>query len=507
MIKNCLMICTVAFFVLLGCSPEISNVENLSRPPAIDPDYADILVPPNIAPLNFKIREEGTAFKAVFSAGTIKINIDAPNGLVQIPQKKWERLLSSSTGTTFHIDIYAKRDNDKWIKYETMTNKVSEQPIDSHVAYRLINPGYQLWWDLGIYQRDVTTFKESPIFTNRLSKHNCMNCHSFCQNDPNRMMFHMRAQLGGTMIIREDNIKKVDIKTDYTMSAGVYPAWHPGGKHIAYSVNKIFQNFHAYKDKSLYVYDSASDLVIYDIEKNQVTTSPSVSTDRMENLPNWHPNGKDLYFISTDEFIDQTRPDVVKYELMHTTYDVNTNEWGEVEPLITTAETGKSVTFPKVSPNGRFLIFTMSDYGYFTIHNTTSDLWLYDLEKKSYHELAVNSNHVDSYHSWSSDGHWFVFASKRRDQLCSRLYFSYVDDAGEASKPFLLPQKNPEYYDTYLLNYNVPELITGPVKVSHWELAKNVGLDPISAQFDSTVQVDALSGASKIMIDGAVPYQ
>jgi Tol biopolymer transport system component len=290
------------------------------------------------------------------------------------------------------------------------------------------------------------------------------------------------------------------------MSAGVYSSWHPGGKHIAYSVNKIYQNFHAHRDKNLYVYDTASDIVIYDIENKEVTTSPVVSTKRLENLPTWHPNGKDLYFIAADAYVDESNYDSVFYDLMHTSYDVNSKEWGEVSPLLTTTETGKSITFPKVSSNGRFLMFTMSDYGYFTIHNTSSDLWLYDLEKSTYHELEVNSDHVDSYHSWSSDGHWFVFVSKRRDELCSRLYFSYVDEQGRASKPFLLPQKDPAYYDTFLLNYNRPELISGPVRVSNWAIERTAVTDPVPVSFDSTVQIDALSGASKIMMDGAKPY-
>ncbi len=502
-----LMLCILSIF-WAGCSSDLSDVESVARQPHIDPDYSDLVIPPNMAPLNFIIKENGQAFKVVFTGLTENIEINSKTGLVQIPIKKWKHLLDACKGSSFTIDVFVQEKNKKWRRYQSLTNQVSAVPIDSFVAYRLINPGYVLWWNLGIYQRDLTSFDEKPIFVNRLSKRNCMNCHAFCQNDPTRMMFHMRAELGGTMLLYEGKIQKIDTKTDFTMSAGVYPSWHPGGKHIAYSVNKIYQNFHAHRDKSLYVYDTASDLVIYDIEKNQLTTSPTVSTTRMENLPNWHPNGRDIYFISADEYKDQSHIDVVKYDLMHTSYDVTSNEWGEVTPLLTAAETGRSMTFPKVSPSGRFLMFTMSDYGYFTIHNTTSDLWLYDLEHSSYHELTtINSSHVDSYHSWSSDGHWFVFASKRRDELCSRLYFSYIDEHGQASKPFLLPQKNPQYYETYLLNYNVPELIIGPVQVEHWDISRGVSQEPMTVTFDSTVQIDALSGASKIVLDGAIPYQ
>ncbi|MBN1482697.1 hypothetical protein EH223_11960 [candidate division KSB1 bacterium] len=496
----------LGMLIHLSCTFTIPDYGTVSQQPTIDPDYRDILLPPNIAPLNFIIKEEGEAYKVIFSADQKRIEVNSRNGTIQIPIKKWRKFLKAASGASCTLDIFVKKGRNHWEKYKTITNRVASQPIDSHVVFRLINPGYVLWWDLGIYQRDLTTFRQSAVLSNRLTKQNCMNCHAFCLNNPNSMMLHMRAQLGGTMLIQNGEIKKMNTGTPYTMSAGVYPAWHPGGKHIAFSVNKIFQNFHAHADKSTYVYDTASDLVIYDIEKNQITTSPKVSTKRLENLPTWDPNGKDLYFISAPEFVNNSGYDTIRYDLMRTTYDINTNEWGKVRPVLTAEATGQSITFPKVSPKGRFLMFTMSEHGYFTIYTRSSDLWLYDLTQNHYRKLEVNSDDVDSYHSWSSDGKWFVFASKRKDGLCARLYFSYLDEQGHASKPFLLPQKNPRYYETYLLNYNVPELITGPVRAGHWDIAQRAYLDPTPAAFDSTVQVDALSGATRIKPDESRPY-
>lgn len=496
-----IFVLVVGALLNLLCTPSISDDEPVLRQPVIDPDYRDILLPPNIAPLNFLIKEKGRAYKAVFTAPQQQIKINSCNGIIRIPIKKWRFFLQSCTGASWTLDIFVKNMQNQWQKYESITNHVTLQSIDSHVAYRLINPAYVLWWDLGIYQRDVTSFRENAILSNRLTKRNCMNCHAFCLNDPKSMMLHLRAQLGGTILIQHGEIKKLNTATPYTMSAGVYPAWHPKGRHIAYSVNKIYQHFHAHAEKNTYVYDTASDLVIYDIEKNQITTSPKVSTKRLENLPTWHPNGKDLYFISAPEFINNSAYDTIRYDLMHTTYDIDKNEWGDVHPVLTSKTTGHSITFPKVSPTGQFLMFTMSEYGYFTIYARSSDLWLYDLEQHRYNKLEVNSDDVDSYHSWSSDGRWFVFASKRRDGLCARLYFSYLDEQGHASKPFLLPQRNPQFYDTYFWNYNVPELLTGPVEAAYWELSRQAHRDPTSVAFDSTVQVDALSGATKINAD------
>lgn len=495
------IILPMALIALNSQSMNIDVTAEKTCPPRIDPDYTGVTIPPNIAPLNFKIGETGAEYLVLISSKnknqSIRIKSHAPQ--ISIPFKKWKTLLSENRGEKLIIEIAVKGTADKWTQFQPIENTISQEEIDSHVVYRLINPGYVLWWDMGIYQRNLENFDESPIFTNRMTNHNCMNCHSFCQNNPDKMLFHMRAAHGGTMLIQNGDVKKLNTATDYTMSAGVYPSWHPDGKHIAFSVNKIQQNFHAHQDRTIYVWDSASDIVIYNIETNTITTSPKVSTHRLENLPNWSPDGKYIYFCSAPDSAKEPDYANFKYDLRRISYDVTTGEWGDVEILLSEKDTGRSVSFPKVSPDGKYLLFCMSDYGYFSIHFKSSDLYMMDLATKAYWKLDINSEQSESYHSWSSNSKWFVFASKQRDGLCSRFYFSSVDDSGKASKPVLMPQENPEFYDTFIMNYNIPELITGPVKTSHWDLMNVARGEAISANFDKTVDIDALSGATKMV--------
>lgn len=110
----------------------------------------------------------------------------------------------------------------------------SEDPIDPYIAYRLIDPGYQLWNEMGIYQRELSSFDQEPILENRLTDNNCMNCHSFCMQDPDKMLFHVRAKYGCTVFVDGDRIETLDTKTDRTISALVYPSWHPSGKFVAF---------------------------------------------------------------------------------------------------------------------------------------------------------------------------------------------------------------------------------------------------------------------------------
>jgi len=76
----------------------------------------------------------------------------------------------------------------------------------------------------------------------------------------------------------------------------------------------------------------------------------------------------------------------------------------------------------------------------------------------------VNSTDVESFHNWSENSHWFVFTSKRGDGMYAQLFLASIDQQGECTKPFLLPQRNPrKYYRELFDSYNVPDFTSQPV--------------------------------------------
>lgn len=490
----------IVAIALFACNSKVNYSTNTDKNkiPDIFPDYKGVTIPPTIAPLNFMIQEKGSCFVAVISSSKgKKMELFSFDGSVRIPEKKWKKLLNLNKGSNISITIYAKEITGNWVRYLPFEITVSTDDIDSHLAYRLINVGYILWNKLGIYQRDLTSFRESPIMLNRNTDGNCMNCHSFNQHNPEQMMFHMRSKLAGTMIIDGENIKKINTKTPYTMSAAAYPSWHPDGKHIAFSVDLINQWFHGV-DKKNEVYDRASDIIVYDIDKNTISTSPRVSTKNRETLPTWSPDGKYIYYCSTSPLTDSIQWDEVKYSLCRIPYDVNTNTWGQVDTVLTAKQAGGSISFPRISPDGEWLLFTRADHGYFTIFYNSSDLYLLNLKSGKLFPFPYNSDNVESYHTWSSNGKWIVFSSKRIDGVCTRPFFAHFDGNGNFSKPFVLPQKDPLFYQSFKNNYNVPELINGPVTVSKPKLIEAARGNATPANFDKNVNVDGLSGASKI---------
>ena len=488
MIKNHINILAFLPLILLfSCTLKMENLSEVKRLPLIFPDYTGITVPPNIAPLNFKINEPGIEYEArIYVNKEKQIVVRSKNPSIRIDIDHWHEMLQNGKGSKFYIEIFVKIDEDHWQKFQPIVNEISAESIDNHLAYRLINTGYILWNSLGIYQRNLENFDEKPILENKSFEYGCLNCHSFRKNDPKDMMIHIRAIHGGTVISQNGKLSKVDTKSKYTLNAGVYPSWHPDGKHIAYSVNNINQ-FFCSGEIRIEVADEFSDLVVYDIEKNTITTSPKVSTASRENLPLWSPDGKYLYYINAPVASSLDARIQGKYDLMRIAFDVNTNEWGQVDTVITSKTTGKSISFPKISPDGKFLMFCTSANGYFTIHHPLTDLCILNLQTGVYQEMDINSPETDSYHCFSSTGHWFVFSSKRMDGLFTRPFFSYLDESGKASKPFVLPQENPEFYDTFIKNYNIPELITGEVTVSPLDIRDKVLEDAIPAKIDASV--------------------
>jgi hypothetical protein len=114
------------------------------------------------------------------------------------------------------------------------------------------------------------------------------------------------------------------------------------------------------------------------------------------------------------------------------------------------------------------------------VYRHSSDLYMMDLEaaqqtgEYKYRRLDINSNESESWHSWSSNGRWIVFSSKRGSGVFTRIYIAYVDRNGKVYKPIRLPQKDPTYYESCLWTYSVPELITEPVHVTRERLGRVV---------------------------------
>ena len=291
------------------------------------------------------------------------------------------------------------------------------------------------------------------------------------------MLFHVRTNHSGTIIARGEKIEKVDFRHDSILGGAVYPSWHPNRDWIVFSSNKTGQAFHTINREKVEVIDQASDIIFYDIEQKKVRNI--FKTDSLlETFPCWSPDGNRIYYCVADlntlrsdsgviTIADFLRKyDRLHYNIMSLPFDSSSCSFGEPVIEVDCSARGQSASVPRISPDGRFLLFTQGNYGQFHIWHKSADLYVKNLENDSIYPLdEANSKDADSYHSWSSNGRWIVFSSRRDDGSYTRLYITYFDKEGQAHKAFLLPQQSPEQNMTLLKSYNVPELTTDKINI------------------------------------------
>jgi Tol biopolymer transport system component len=226
--------------------------------------------------------------------------------------------------------------------------------------------------------------------------------------------------------------------------------------------------FHTANNKRIEVYDSASDIFVYDTESHTILKDTlTMKLLWAENTPVFSPDGRWLYFTTARRQVYPVDYDKERYSLCRVSFDAKIGRLGEqVDTLINAAVTGKSVTWPRPSYDGRYLMYTQVDYGYFSVWHPEADLWLLDLKTGETRLMdEVNSALSESLDNWSSNSRWFLFTSRRDDGLYTRVYLSMLGPDGRATKPFLLPQRNPkDYYAKLLYSFNTPDFTSRPVQ-------------------------------------------
>ncbi len=467
------LVIAISFFGCKEGKPDLSNAFETGILPKVFPEYDGVTVPWNIAPLNFKYLDSCRYLYVNVSSSYSEMDYFFDSNKVKFSEKDWTNFLSNSREDSVFITVYS-RNGSKWTKHNPIRFYVSEHRIDKLLLYRRIMPGYQTWNTMGVYQRELSSFKEKLILDSEVMPGTCMNCHNFRDNKADSWMLHLRENYGGTIIFSDGDLKKIQTKTDHTFGSAGFPAWHPSGNYIAFSVNQVTQIFHAIGDVRAHALDMKSDMVIYNVDRNEFFTSSVLSSpNAYEAFPCFSPDGERLYFVSSPSGKLPEEQEEMKYSLCSVSFDEYKGIIGnDVDTIISARTLGKSVSLPRVSPDGKYIMLTTLDYGNFPAYNPEADLYIYDLTKRELVELkAFNSDNVESWHSWSSNGHWVVFSSRRRDGLFMDAWIGYVDEKGAPQKPFLLPQKDPDFYDSFLFSFNVPEFLNEPFEISPYQIA------------------------------------
>lgn len=449
--------------------------------PDIYPDYVGVTIPAGIAPLNFCMSDEVVLLvDAVVSDSKGHSVHGQGSETTDFDLEEWHALLAQNVGDSLQVSVSAKF-QDGWHSYQPFSLYVSTDSIDYGVAYRMLEPGYEVYSKMGIYERNLSNYEQTTLIENTQFQ-GCVNCHSFNRANPGDMSLHIRGEHGATLLRHDGKITAYNTATPQTLGLCVYPYWHPSNRYIAYSTNTTRQMFHVADPKRIEVFDQASDLQVYDVEHNQMLLTPLLKRDDVyETFPAFSSDGRTLYFCAARALPEGSYAlDSLHYNLCCIDFDPETGRYGDhIDTLINAEAVGKSVTMPRPSYDGRSLMFTMADYGQFSIWHPEADLCVItqeeiDLIRNSGLALSedlaahrmplVNSDDTESFHNWSTNSRWVVFSSRRDDGWFTRLYFTHIDEEGRVTKPFMMPQQNPRrYYRELFLSYNVPDFVSGPV--------------------------------------------
>jgi len=477
--------------------PTIVQFRQLHRPPMIYPDYASTVIPPNIAPLRFVVMEEGTAFltRIGSSRGEV-IEVHSTHPAMLIPEEAWHRLLAQNRNEEIYFEVSVRAADGQWDRFERITNKIATEEADCYLVYRKTTPGAGLVNNrLCIYQRSMWSYNEDVVLDSRHVGGGCLNCHSFRKNRGDIMLMGFRSQWNGdgTVFVDDGVAHKIPAKFGFT-------SWHPSGRLAVYSINNLTL---IYRPKGREFRESVnldSALLYYRVDERTIKTASVLSQkDRLENWPAWSADGRHLYFCralrtwSPESGLPQSRaahqePSAsinhperyreVKYDLVRVGYDLEQDKWHEPQTILSSQDTGLSIAIPRTSPDGRWLSFCMLDRGYFPGYDESSDIYLVDLRsaketgRYEYRRLELNSSRSEAWHTWSSNSRWIAFSSKRDNGVFTRLYVSYVNGAGRAYKPLLLPQEDPSYLGSEVRTYNLPEFLVTPVVVTGDDLGR-----------------------------------
>ncbi len=471
----------------------VGKVDVTDEQPKISPDYTSIVIPPNIAPMNFEIDIPGEEYVARLTGANGK-SIIAGGNVIQWDIDEWHELMEASKGNDIQYEIYVKTDGN-WTLYK-FSNHVADEPIDTHLSYRLIEPSFVQFAGMSINMRDLTSFDEQVVYSTPNPcderRGQCVNCHvPRNQYSDNSSQFHIRKTKGGTVVMAGDSVKKVNLKTDGTISPGVYPAWHPTLDLIAYSTNATNQKFFPKGERKVEVYDESSDLILYDMKTHEVTNIANDSL-LLETFPGWTPDGKKLYY-SVARYPEGVTPktvvhncDRIRYDIVSRDFDLNTRKFSGPDTVVYATAEGLSALLPRISPDGKFLLYCQAPFGTFHIWHKDSDLYMMDLSTGEIRPLQnANSDDTESYHSWSSNSRWIVFSSRRDDGSYTRPYIAYISPDGKDTKAFVVPQESPDYYNELMKSYNVPEFFNGFQGVSRSKIIQEIDKDPIPAKFVS----------------------
>jgi Flp pilus assembly protein TadD len=316
--------------------------------------------------------------------------------------------------------------------------------------------------------------------------HTCANCHSFSR-DGKTMGMDMDGPQNDKGLYAVVSVKpKTTIRSQDMISwnptedrqfafnrVGFMSRISPSGRYVLTMVtsaqrpsenNYYVANFLDYKFLQVF-YPTRGVLYWYDRTTGERHPLPGADDPNFVQTNGvWSPDGKYVVFARA-EAKDPYRADgklathandpnevQIKYDLYRVPF--NDGKGGSAEPIEGASANGMSNSFPKVSPDGRWIVFVEARNG--EVMRPDGQLYIVPFEGGKARRMRANMHPMNSWHSWSPNGHWLVFSSKSRGPY-TRMFLTHVDQDGTDSPAIYID--NPTAANRAV---NLPEFVNIP---------------------------------------------
>ncbi|MGB7986357.1 MAG: tetratricopeptide repeat protein [Terracidiphilus sp.] len=399
-------------------------------------------------------------------------------------EKTWAEIKSRSAEgpATVTISGFASREDSKPLSSARSTFQTSKDVVGAPVFYRdvpLIPPPPEteqrgvikplpdsvlpkIRWEL----RYINETRNRLVMTNLPT---CGNCHSFSR-DAKVMGIDVDGPANDKGLYALLPLKKVSsISNEYLIhwsafsEAGAQKRYgfmsqvSPDGKYVVNSIDvphahgvrvldRLYNGFYADYGFGQVFYQTRGVLAWYSKETNKLQPLPGADDPNyVQTAAFWSPDGKYLVFsraaardpyppgAQRATYANDPNETQIQYDLYRIPF--NDGKGGTPERIVGASENGMSNNFPKVSPDGKWIVFVRCKNG--LLMRPDSKLYIVPFDGGEARPLESNLPVMNSWHSWSPNGKWLVFSSKS-PSLYTHLYLTHIDEQGHASPPVVI---------------------------------------------------------------------
>ncbi len=388
----------------------------------------------------------------------------------------WERVKSSGAGGNVTLEVRGIRAEGTaragdTVYADSISFHVSEYDADPMIIYRMVTPLFHAFKTPDIWWRDITSFNKGLFYPG--DGVYCTNCHAFpgspdLKREDLEVAIAVRKQLGKPTY-RILGLYNFASRVGRTLGINsFFMSWDPlGTKMIACKGVEIYSKPLVTLEAQEFFVRHA-DIVVVDAKTLKEEPLPGASTaEYMETFPAWSPDGKTILFARAEEMGDEWHE--TKFNLYRLAY--NDGKGGTPEPVSDACDNGLSNFFPRFSPDGKWIVFNKADWS--SLVAPTADLYIMSTQPGSRpRKLECNVDYaMDSWHSWSSNSRWLLFATKRRDGIFATVMMTEIDENGHASPPIELPTKD----GNTMMCYNVPEFMKYSFPIDSKDIVAKTG--------------------------------